>query len=157
MVASVLRVSFFAFFSLLCAFSVSAAETACSLQTLEGTYVFSARGWSKLEQRGYRPIAYIGLMSYDGKGKILGKFRAENDKATQIVKGTYTLGKNCEAEVTLKNGRKATYFVNPTGETFSFVVTSGVVASGDAHRVTKEALVNEPSPPTKAKTKAKKT
>lgn len=156
MVAHVLRFASVMVFLILSVFSASAAETGCSLQTLEGTYVFSGRGWTKSEGKVSRPIAYIGMLSYDGKGKVVAKFRYESDKATQSVKGSYTISKNCEAEVTLKNGRRAIYFVSPSGEGFSFVVTSGIVVSGDARRISREMLLKEtPVKPKPLKTSGK--
>lgn len=129
---------FFLFFVLVFNIQSSkSAEIGCSLETLQGNYIFSAQGWAKSEQKGYRPIAYIGMLFFEGNGKVTSKLRTDNSKATQNVKGTYTLGSNCEAEVTYKNGRKATYFVSPSGDMFSLVVTSGLVTSADAHRVSK--------------------
>ncbi len=114
------------------------ALPSCFPWTLNGSYVFSAVGFG---QDG-KPIAYAGFEYYDGVGHqiYIAKY-ANNDE--QILRGDYEVKPNCRVEVTYKNGRKNTYFINPNGKEIDYVVTNGATIAATERWVSRENLVGE--------------
>ena len=112
----------------------ASADEACSNRTLYGSYILSANGVDKT------PIAEAGMAVYDGAGNIL--FKAKYASNLEIsLKGTYNVAKNCRGEVTYEDGRTVTLFIAPSGDEYSWVVTSGPVLASNSRRVSKSDLI----------------
>lgn len=110
-----------------------AAET-CSEKTLQGSYIFSATGADK------SPIAEAGMVGYDGAGNVLFKGKYSNGSEISL-KGAYKISGNCRGEVRYEDGRTVTFFVTPSGDELSWVVTSGPILASNSWRVSKDDLI----------------
>ena len=83
------------------------------------------------------------ILVYDASGNVKYRYRyAGNSTSTLQITGTYNVQSNCEAQVTYTNGRTATYFVDPKGDSLSFVITSGPIISSVATRVSQNKLLH---------------
>lgn len=108
----------------------------CDIQTLTGTYIISASGTERGEF-----LAYAGMIAYDGKGRYKIRIRFGGpSQETKEDEGTYTLVGPCEVEATSQTGRSAHYFIDPSGDRFRYVMTSGGSVVGDAERIAKDSL-----------------
>jgi hypothetical protein len=129
----------------------SAAEPACSVKTLQGTYFGAHEGFND-KDLGYSPAGFAAAAFYDGKGGTV--FTAINaDKTEVTLKGTYKINGNCrgEASYSVKDDiRTVAFFVAPSGDEFFLVETGGPAQShadqgriiaGDSKRVSRENLV----------------
>lgn len=114
--------------------AVAYGSEGCSNKTLQGTYIFSAAGNDKT------PIAFAGMLVYDGAGNALFKGKQANN-AEISLKGTYTVEKNCRGEIRYEDGRTLTYFIAPSGDELSWVITSGPVVASSSRRVSKKDLI----------------
>ncbi len=113
-------------------------ETACSLATLMGTYVYSNQGY-----RGGQPYASSGLLSFNGTGQIVNIFTNSDTREQSSTTGAYTVDNNCTGTITLVTGStKSNIYLSPNGDVFRFVRVSGddVIAS-EAQRVSKQLII----------------
>lgn len=114
----------------------AAAETSCGVETLTGTYIISASG-----TEGSNFSAYAGMIAYDGKGEYRLRIRfAGPSQETKEDHGKYALVGPCEIEAVSQSGRSAHYFIDPSGERFRYVMTSGGSVAGDGQRISRESL-----------------
>ncbi len=114
----------------------AAAEAFCSIETLSGTYIISASGTD-----GRYFSAYAGMIAYDGKGGYSLRIRFGGpDQETKQDHGTYTLVGPCEVEAISQSGRSAHYFIDPSGDRFRYVMTSGGSVVGDGQRISRKHL-----------------
>ncbi|KAF2989869.1 hypothetical protein MJC1_03007 [Methylocystis sp. MJC1] len=111
-----------------------AADETCSDKTLQGSYIFSASGTDK------SPIAEAGMVGYDGAGNVVFKGKYSNN-AEISLKGTYKISGNCRGEVRYEDGRTVTFFVTPSGDELTWVVTSGPILASNSWRVSKSDLI----------------
>ena len=110
------------------------AETFCGIETLTGTYIISASG-----TEGGNFSAYAGMIAYDGKGKFRVRIRYGGpSQETREDHRTYTLVGTCEVEAISRSGRSAHYFIDPSGDRFRYVMTSGGSVVGDAQRISSD-------------------
>lgn len=68
--------------------STHATEPACSVEKLQGRYVFNGQGTN----------LHYGIFDFDGDGNFLGKqtsFRQTNNAQRETLRGTYTLNADC--------------------------------------------------------------
>jgi len=115
---------------------VVAAEPSCGIHTLFGTYIISASG-----TEGGSFSAYAGMIAYDGEGEF--KIRIRYGGPAQETKedhGRYAVVGPCEIEAISKSGRSAHYFIDPSGDNFRYVMTSGGSVVGDAQRISRQLL-----------------
>jgi hypothetical protein len=113
-----------------------AAETSCGIETLTGTYIISASG-----TEGGNFSAYSGMIAYDGKGKVRVRIRYGGpSQETKEVYGKQALVGPCEIEAVSQSGRSAHYFIDPSGDRFRYVMTSGGSVAGDGQRISKGSL-----------------
>lgn len=112
------------------------AKASCRIETLAGTYIISASGTD-----GGSFFAYAGMIAYDGKGGYRVRIRFGGpSQETKQDHGTYTLVGPCEVEAISQSGRSAHYFIDPSGDKFRYVMTSGGSVVGDAQRISHELL-----------------
>lgn len=112
------------------------AETRCGIESLSGTYIISAMGID-----GEKFSAYAGMIVYDGKGGYRIRIRYVGpSQETKEDRGNYSVVGPCEIEATSQSGRSAHYFIDPSGNTFRYVMMSGSSVVGDAKRVSREFL-----------------
>ena len=129
----------------------SAAEPACTIKTLAGTY-FGAHDGFNGKDLAYSPTGFASAAFYDGKGGTI--FTAINaDKTEVTLKGTYKVDGNCkgEASYSVKDDiRTIGFFIAPSGDELFIVETGGPVQShadqgriiaGSAKRVSMKNLV----------------
>jgi hypothetical protein len=129
----------------------SAAEPACSIKTLEGTY-FGAQDGFNGKDLGYSPTGFAAAAFYDGKGGAI--FTAINsDKSEVTLKGTYQISGKCRGEVKFSvkdDVRTVDFFVAPSGDDYFLVETGGPavpngegrIIAGSSQRVSRNDLVN---------------
>ncbi|WP_395685082.1 hypothetical protein [Aestuariivirga sp.] len=117
--------------------NTAVAEVSCNTATLTGSYIISALGTNDGSA-----AAYVGMISYDGRGsyRIRIHFAGPSQTTTQDT-GTYIHLGGCEFEATANSGRSAHYFVAPTGDWFKYVMKSGGNMLGDAQRISSDLLI----------------
>jgi len=115
----------------------------CSLETLQGTYIYAYGGFS-IEDGRQRPIASAGQEVYYGDGTMSGVYsQISNGTVVQNIPttGTYTLNEDCTGTLTTEDEIGTVHydlFVDPSGDEFSWVATDpGILASGFEPRVSK--------------------
>ena len=113
------------------------ANPPCSVKTLTGTYIVSASG-----TEGGIFSAYAGLVTYDGNGAYVIRIHyGGTSLETTTDHGRYVVVGPCEVEAISQSGRSARYFIDPSGENFKYVMTSGGSVVGDAQRISREFLL----------------
>ena len=123
------------FLALLGAAGAARAGEACGDATLSGSYIMSGLG---TDGDG---SALAGMIFYDGKGGYDIRLRfGGKGEVTAADKGAYRHVGGCEFEAVSQSGRSAHYFVDPSGERFKFVISSGGHVAGDAQRVSREKI-----------------
>ena len=88
-------ISVFSCASLLSLGMSSRAQADCTEASLKGTFAFSCTGTG-----GGVPIAAVGLLTFDGKGQVAGRYTfSDNGAITRgaAVTGTYTVNADCTA------------------------------------------------------------
>ena len=116
--------------------SVAFAQASCGIHTLSGTYIISASGTD-----GGSFSAYAGMIAYDGKGEFTIRIRYGGaSQETKVDRGRYVIVGPCEVEAISQLGRSAHYFIDPSGDKFRYVMTSGGSVVGDAQRVSRQLL-----------------
>jgi hypothetical protein len=106
-------------------------STSFSNATLKGTYGFGENKWDTTSDPGSsEPDATLGLLTFDGVGKIKASFTDEHKGQVNITSGTGTYSVNSDgsasASVTLSNKRQVTFAVviNSAGKGFRFQGTN---------------------------------
>jgi hypothetical protein len=79
-----------------------AAQEQCSVGTLNGQYVFTARGFIEAAEPGVQRV-HFGLLKFDGAGKLSGKQSSSRGGkiGREKLEGTYTLEADCAGTITL--------------------------------------------------------
>src|ERR671937_2885070 len=79
----------------------------CSLQTLDGTYVFATHGWNIVNGAAV-PKAIVEGIKFNGDGTLTSPFATVSVNGTILHfsggAGTYTLQSNCTGTLTFTNG-----------------------------------------------------
>jgi hypothetical protein len=102
----------------LAASGVALAQTTgtCSVQTLDGTYVFTAHGWNIVNGAAV-PKAIVEGINFKGDGTLTSPFATVSINGSIIHAsggvGTYTLQSNCTGTLTFTNGPSFDIFVDP--------------------------------------------
>ncbi|MGV7217298.1 hypothetical protein [Bradyrhizobium sp. UFLA05-112] len=81
----------------------TAASAECSPQTLQGQYIFSARGFIEPLAPNVQRV-HSGLLVFDGVAKLSGaetSSRGGKIAREQRLKGTYTLNGDCAGRITI--------------------------------------------------------
>lgn len=110
----------------------------CSLATLKGTYTYFGQGARGTNgQADSYPYLEVGIESYNGAGGVTNLYNDSESVGATRDTATYTLGTNCQGVVTYASGASYAIFVDPKGESFTFLQTSPTnqVYSGENRRV----------------------
>ncbi len=115
----------------------------CSLQTLQGSYLYSLQGY-----RDGKPYASSGFLAFDGAGKATVLWTSSVERAQRFTTGSYTMGANCSGSMTLDVTTVNHFYIAPSGDFFHFVRISGdgVIAT-EARRVSRGLLARQPIRP----------
>ncbi len=116
----------------------------CTAENLQGRYGYTISGWlvSPL-----RPVAAVGVLTFDGEGRILnaqGTFNNSVAISRRMGAGSYTVNPNCTGSATVAGdfaGLTFDFMIIPGahGSEFSLIVTnSGTVETGVAQRIPEE-------------------
>ena len=117
----------------------------CSVETLEGLYVFSASGHS-LVNGIWQPKAIVEYIQLNGDGTLTvpGATVANRagdgaiTRATPGGTGTYTLGENCQGTLQFTPGPSFDVFAGPAGVRFNMIQTNpNNVLEGTVSRVSR--------------------
>ena len=103
----------------------------CSLATLEGTYIFSATGFSLIEAV-WQPKAIVELIRFNGDGTLSVPAATVANPAGNgaIVRappggtGTYTLGEDCKGTLQFTPGPSFDIFADPRGRQLTMIQTN---------------------------------
>lgn len=107
--------------------------TKCSIATLEGSYIYWAQGYLDKE-----PYASAGIMSFDGKGRVVLQYTRSLERKELTTKGTYTVTENCSGSMQLETGTINQFYLAPNGNSFKWVRMTGEGAvGGEADRATR--------------------
>src|SRR5205814_9143258 len=94
----------------------------CSVQTLDGLYVFSATGYIIVPGAAPQPKAIVEFIRFNGDGTLTvpGATRSLNGVIAEIPPGgggTYILGSDCRGSLQFNNGGPSfDIFASPRGE-----------------------------------------
>jgi hypothetical protein len=97
---------------------VALAQTTgtCSVQTLDGTYVFATHGWNIVNGTAV-PKAIVEKIEFNADGTLTSPFATVSINGTIIHSsggaGTYTLQPNCTGTLTFTNGPSFDIVVDP--------------------------------------------
>src|SRR6266446_1609159 len=116
----------------------------CTAENLQGRYGYTISGWlvSPL-----RPVAAVGVLTFDGEGRILnaqGTFNNSVAISRRMGAGSYTVNPNCTGSATVAGdfaGLTFDFMIIPGthGSEFSLIVTnSGTVETGVGQRIPDE-------------------
>ena len=103
----------------------------CSLETLDGLYLFSATGYS-LVNGAWQPKAVVEYIWFNGDGTLTVPAatvanRAGDGAITRAAPGgtgTYTLNENCKGTLQFTPGPSFDVFAKPTGAQFQMIQTN---------------------------------
>lgn len=123
-------------FALLAGMNFSLANEFCREASVKGSYIFFVQGMSAQNL----PLAYAGMLVFDGKGKVEGVAKFSND-SEKAVQGSYKIEKSCRIAVDFPGFEKVTYFTGPTGDELVYVVTTGRTIASSAKRVSRNNLL----------------
>ncbi|HYY13039.1 MAG TPA: hypothetical protein VE758_01250 [Chthoniobacterales bacterium] len=88
----------------------------CSLQTLDGTYVFATHGWN-IVNGAAAPKAIVEEIEFNGDGTLTSPFATVSINGTILHfsggAGTYTLQSNCTGTLSFTNGITFDIVVDP--------------------------------------------
>lgn len=111
--------------------------TKCSIATLEGSYIYWAQGYLDKE-----PYASAGIMSFDGKGRVVLQYTRSLERKELTTKGTYNVTENCSGSMQLGTGTINQFYLAPSGDSFKWVRMTGEGAvGGEADRATRGLIV----------------
>jgi hypothetical protein len=116
---------------------------ACSARTLQGTYVFSANGFTLNPVSGVvQPKAIVEVIDFNGDGTLAvpAGTRSVNGVVTRGLSGTgsYTVNDDCTGTITF-DGPAFDIFVAPRGNTLWLIQTNpNNVFQGSATRVSRD-------------------
>jgi hypothetical protein len=114
----------------------------CSKKTLSGTYTYEFNG---ARDDGQILTREAGMEVYDGNGNlsVTASFNSVPGGVGSFKKAqlTYVVYPNCTGVLSGKQGPYADIFIDPTGDSFTFVSNvPGQQISGQEHRVSKKAI-----------------
>ena len=120
----------------------------CTDENLHGRYGYIVSGWLvSLPPVALAPIAAVGVLTFDGEGRILnaqGTFNNSVAISRRMGAGSYTVNPNCTGSATVEGdfaGLTFDFMIIPGahGSEFSLIVTnSGTVETGVAQRIPEE-------------------
>ena len=116
-----------------------ARESQCSVQTLRGTYVFSATGFTINPVSGAQPKAIVEVIEFNGDGTLTvpAATRSQNGLIVRSLPsvGTYTVAADCTGTIAF-DGPAFDAFVAPSGSQLWLIQTSPLnnVFEGSATR-----------------------
>lgn len=114
-------------------------QTACTLATLNGLYVFDASGYNIVNQVP-QPKAVVEFLDFKGDGTLTSKATVSLDGVIHsgiAGSGSYTVNQDCTGSLTF-NGSGFTFdlFVAPNGSRFHMIQTdSNTVLAGESRRM----------------------
>jgi len=113
------------------------AQTGCSLETLNGNYIYSYDGF-EVTGSGNLPVAYTGRETYNGDGTMTGIFSGFDSTGVTsgaTYGGTYNVNADCTGTLITDPGTEAEltfdiYIDESTGnfyftDTTGFIITQG--------------------------------
>jgi hypothetical protein len=114
----------------------------CGPQTLQGSYVFTARGFNIVSGVA-QPKAIVEGIDFNGDGTLSVPFATLSVNGVIIVTppggvGTYTVETNCQGTLTFTNGPTYNIYVPPNGRQVSMIqTTANTVFQGTASKASR--------------------
>jgi hypothetical protein len=100
------------------------AQGNCTLQTIEGTYIFEARGSNIDEDGNMLPYAEAGIWTLDGEGNAAGLISIGIDGENFVTKEPFTakyeVVSDCVFEATDEFGLVVDLYTTPSGSTVTY-------------------------------------
>jgi hypothetical protein len=88
----------------------------CSVQTLDGTYVFATHGWN-IVNGAAAPKAIVEEITFNGDGTLTSPFATVSINGTILHfsggAGTYTVNSNCTGTLTFSSGLSFDIAIDP--------------------------------------------
>jgi hypothetical protein len=102
-------------------------ESACSVATLRGSYLFAANGYNIVGGIA-QPKAIVEVIHFDGNGALTVPAATVSINGTIVHPppgtGTYTVAPDCSGELTFSSGLTFDLFLAPGGREFSMIQTN---------------------------------
>ena len=123
-------------------FCLMEPAVACSNRTLKGTYMMSVNGWVSNGSE-LVPDAYAAFLSFNGAGGIVLKKTSVSQTTgqwvTAITTGQYTIDSDCTGTANYPTAQFR-YFVEPDGDSVTFVKVGNSTDSGATYNHTPDRL-----------------
>ncbi len=116
------------------------AGSACSEQTLQGTFVFNGTGFN-IVNGSAQPKAIVEGITFSGNGTLSVPFAtvSANGQIIQVPPGgggTYSVQANCQGTISFTNGPAFNIYVRPNGNSLWMIQTDpNTVLQGTASKV----------------------